>query len=55
MFILGKTAVPKESFLFLRHEVPIRLAHIMQEINHLPKNLLEMPSVELVQGWYGLS
>ncbi|XP_066921441.1 pyruvate dehydrogenase (acetyl-transferring) kinase isozyme 2, mitochondrial-like isoform X1 [Clytia hemisphaerica] len=48
----GKTASVKESFSFLRFEVPIRLAHIMQEINHLPKVLLQTPSVELVKSWY---
>jgi len=48
----GKTASPKESYKFLRHEVPIRLAHIMQEISHLPKNLLTTPSVRMVSSWY---
>jgi len=48
----GKTANIEESYQFLRHEVPVRLAHIMQEIEHLPKNLKSMPSVELVHGWY---
>lgn len=48
----GETASRNESYHFLRHEVPIRLAHIMQEINHLPKNLLEMPSIRLVNSWY---
>ncbi|CAB4032177.1 pyruvate dehydrogenase (acetyl-transferring) kinase, mitochondrial-like [Paramuricea clavata] len=32
--------------------MPVRLAHIIREINHLPVNLLKMPSVELVQSWY---
>ena len=54
LYTLGKTASPKESYNFLRHEEPIRLAHIMQEISHLPKNLLSMPSVKRVSGWYVL-
>jgi len=41
-----------DSFNFLRHEVPIRLAHISQEISHLPKSLRCTPSVELVNSWY---
>nr|CAG4638513.1 EOG090X07QN [Cyclestheria hislopi] len=40
------------SFEFLRKEIPVRLANIMQEINLLPSNLLRMPSVNLVQNWY---
>jgi len=48
----GKSATPSESFEFLRHEVPVRLAHIMKEINLLPRNLRRMPSVELVKSWY---
>nr|AQZ26746.1 pyruvate dehydrogenase kinase [Aurelia sp. 1 GW-2014] len=48
----GKNATPKESFKFLHHEVPVRLAHIMKEINLLPRNLRRMPSVELVKSWY---
>lgn len=30
----------------------MRIANIMQEINLLPENLLRMPSVALVRGWY---
>ncbi|XP_015759560.1 PREDICTED: pyruvate dehydrogenase (acetyl-transferring) kinase isozyme 2, mitochondrial-like [Acropora digitifera] len=48
----GKTAKPVESFQFGRHELPVRLAHIIREIDLLPKNLLKMPSVELVRSWY---
>lgn len=48
----GKTAKPIESFQFGRHELPVRLAHIIREIDLLPKNLLKMPSVELVRSWY---
>ena len=48
----GKKATPVESFQFGRHEIPVRLAHIIREIDLLPKNLLKMPSVELVRSWY---
>ncbi|XP_068715847.1 pyruvate dehydrogenase (acetyl-transferring) kinase isozyme 2, mitochondrial-like isoform X1 [Montipora capricornis] len=48
----GKTAKPVESFQFGRYELPVRLAHIIREIDLLPKNLLKMPSVELVRSWY---
>ncbi|XP_026768800.2 pyruvate dehydrogenase (acetyl-transferring) kinase isozyme 1, mitochondrial [Pangasianodon hypophthalmus] len=42
----------KTSFMFLRGELPVRLANIMKEINLLPDNLLRTPSVRLVQSWY---
>lgn len=48
----SENACEKTSFTFLRHELPVRLANIMKEINLLPDNLLRTPSVRLVQGWY---
>lgn len=48
----GRNASPDESFTFLRHEIPTRLAHIMQELNHMPKNLLAVPSIQIVRKWY---
>ncbi|XP_792733.3 pyruvate dehydrogenase (acetyl-transferring) kinase isozyme 2, mitochondrial [Strongylocentrotus purpuratus] len=41
-----------KSFVFLRQELPVRIANIMKEINLLPEKLLQMPSVRMVQGWY---
>uniref|UniRef100_A0A4W3H641 Protein-serine/threonine kinase n=1 Tax=Callorhinchus milii TaxID=7868 RepID=A0A4W3H641_CALMI len=38
--------------MFLRKELPVRLANTMREVNLLPDNLLRMPSVGLVQSWY---
>lgn len=49
------SACEKKSFLFLRQELPVRLANIMKEIHLLPVNLLRMPSVELVNDWYAQS
>ncbi|XP_073986241.1 pyruvate dehydrogenase kinase isoform X2 [Rhodnius prolixus] len=51
----GMSACEKKSFLFLRQELPVRLANIMKEIHLLPVNLLRMPSVELVNDWYAQS
>ncbi|XP_032239552.1 probable [pyruvate dehydrogenase (acetyl-transferring)] kinase, mitochondrial isoform X1 [Nematostella vectensis] len=48
----GKNAKPVDSYRFGKHELPVRLAHIIREIDLLPKNLLRMPSVELVRSWY---
>lgn len=45
----------KNSFLFLRKEIPVRLANIMKEIQLLPEQLLRMPSVKQVHEWYEMS
>eukprot|EP00092_Neocalanus_flemingeri_P001666 GFUD01001777.1.p1 GENE.GFUD01001777.1~~GFUD01001777.1.p1 ORF type:complete len:415 (-),score=94.99 GFUD01001777.1:174-1418(-) len=51
----GRTATEEESFTFLRKEIPVRLSNIMKEINLLPGNLLQMPSVLILQDWYAQS
>jgi len=51
----GQTATEEESFTFLKTEIPVRLANIMKEINLLPGNLLQMPSVLILQDWYAQS
>lgn len=40
---------------FLSEELPIRLAHRVQELRNLPDNLGEMPSIQRVQDWYAQS
>uniref|UniRef100_A0A674EHT2 Protein-serine/threonine kinase n=1 Tax=Salmo trutta TaxID=8032 RepID=A0A674EHT2_SALTR len=45
-------ACEKTSFMFLRKELPVRLANTMREVNLLPDNLLSQPSIKLVQKWY---
>jgi len=42
----------RQSFAFLRKEIPVRLANIMNEINLQPSVLRQMPSVQQVAGWY---
>lgn len=37
--------------MFLRKELPVRLANTMKEVNLLPDKLLGQPSVRLVQKW----
>lgn len=52
IFPIGSdNACEKTSFMFLRQELPVRLANIMKEISLLPDNLLKTPSVQLVQSW----
>lgn len=48
----GLSACQRKSFVFLRKELPVRLANIMKEIHLLPDNLLRMPSVSQVNDWY---
>ncbi len=40
---------------FLSEELPIRLAHRVQELDRLPDGLNEMPSIERVKNWYAQS
>ncbi|XP_046724006.1 pyruvate dehydrogenase kinase, isozyme 3b isoform X2 [Silurus meridionalis] len=41
--------------MFLRKELPVRLANTMREVTLLPAKLLNQPSVQLVQSWYSQS
>jgi len=41
--------------VFLSEELPIRLAHRVQDLGSLPEGLNEMPSIERVQEWYAQS
>lgn len=47
-----KTGTEVTSCEFLRHELPVRLANIMQEINHTPAVLQKMPSFAMVKSMY---
>ncbi|XP_032691440.1 pyruvate dehydrogenase (acetyl-transferring) kinase, mitochondrial isoform X2 [Odontomachus brunneus] len=49
------SACERKSFIFLRKELPVRLANIMKEIHLLPDNLLKMPSVGIVNNLYATS
>lgn len=40
---------------FLSEELPIRLAHRVQELSDLPDGLNEMPSIGRVRDWYAQS
>lgn len=40
---------------FLSEELPIRLAHRVEELGNLPDQLSEMPSIQRVQDWYAQS
>ena len=40
---------------FLSEELPIRLAHRVQDLGQLPDGLSEMPSIKKVQDWYAQS
>lgn len=40
---------------FLAEELPVRLAHRVKELEDLPHNLSEMPSIKKVRNWYAQS
>lgn len=40
---------------FLAEELPVRLAHRVKELDELPHNLSEMPSIKKVKNWYAQS
>jgi len=40
---------------FLSEELPVRLAHRVKELDELPHNLSEMPSIRKVRDWYAQS
>uniref|UniRef100_A0A1A9VPQ3 Protein-serine/threonine kinase n=1 Tax=Glossina austeni TaxID=7395 RepID=A0A1A9VPQ3_GLOAU len=48
----GQNACEKKSFVFLKKELPVRLANIMKEIALLPDDLLHTRSVGHVSSWY---
>lgn len=48
----GQNACEKKSYIFLRKELPVRLANIMKEIALLPDSLLNTRSVSQVSSWY---
>lgn len=51
----GLNACEKKSYIFLRKELPVRLANIMKEIALLPDSLSRTPSVGMVSSWYARS
>jgi len=51
----GGSGTEEESFGFLKTEIPVRLSNTMKEINLLPTNLLQMPSIVTLQSWYAQS
>jgi len=40
---------------FLAEELPVRLAHRVKELDELPHNLSDMPSINKVKNWYAQS
>lgn len=54
-FISGLNACESKSYIFLRKELPVRLANIMKEIALLPENLLRTSSASQVSAWYARS
>lgn len=51
----GRTATTATAFRsaqFMADELPVRLAHKVNELENLPPGLLETPSIQRVLGWY---
>ncbi|KAI8994673.1 mitochondrial branched-chain alpha-ketoacid dehydrogenase kinase-domain-containing protein [Pilobolus umbonatus] len=40
---------------FIHEELPVRIAHRIKELDELPRQLSEMPSINKVKGWYAQS
>lgn len=55
MLILVSAGTLFRASQFLSEELPIRLAHRVQELETLPDGLSEMPSVKKVHDWYAQS
>jgi len=48
----GRSATTDHSYLFLRKEIPVRLANIMKELELLPDELQQQPNCCLIQDYY---
>jgi pyruvate dehydrogenase kinase 2/3/4 len=48
----GRTGSDQSSYQFLKTELLVRMANIMQEFDLLPNKLLQMPSARHVASWY---
>ncbi|KAH8921999.1 alpha-ketoacid dehydrogenase kinase [Atractiella rhizophila] len=58
MVLFGKNPSPMtllRAGQFLQEELPIRLAHRVKELDELPNNLSDMPSIKKVRNWYAQS
>ncbi|PHZ09955.1 alpha-ketoacid dehydrogenase kinase [Rhizopus microsporus ATCC 52813] len=58
MVMMGQKPSPLTFFKasqFLHEELPIRIAHRVKELDELPPNLGEMPSIVKVKNWYAQS
>ena len=47
--------VLKNGRLIIIDELPVRLAHRVKDLDHLPDKLHEMPSIQKVKNWYAQS
>ncbi|DBA04082.1 TPA: hypothetical protein N0F65_009429 [Lagenidium giganteum] len=55
LLAFGTNITPKkliQSARFLHHELPVRYAHRVKNLQDLPHGLSDMPSVQLVRDWY---
>lgn len=52
LLLFGREATERQSFTFLRKELPVRLANILTEIHHLPEAIIQVPSIQRVDSWY---
>ena len=55
LIFLGTAGTLFRASQFLSEELPIRLAHRVQDLGDLPDGLSEMPSIKKVQDWYAQS
>ena len=55
VFLLAIISISSDLYQCHPEELPVRLAHRVKELDELPHNLSDMPSIKKVKNWYAQS